>query len=185
MVMQMSRSNQPLPQPQRRAPIQRPQVDDVGSRGRQLLILVLASLVGLIVWASTSQAAPSRTPADAGRAYLREGHYHLESGSNRTCEDLRCGTTLTQDACDACSLYRQTMSSENLQHVDFSGILIERGVALRATSRIPEIQAQLFARSFRFASPVDADQITADLTDGVLTVSIPKTGAGTHRIAVE
>jgi hypothetical protein len=145
MVMQMSRSNQPLPQPQRRAPIQRPQVDDVGSRGRQLLILVLASLVGLIVWASTSQAAPSRTPADAGRAYLREGHYHLEAGSNRTCEDLRCGTTLTQDACDACSLYRQTMSSENLQHVDFSGILIERGVALRATSRLPEIQAQLFA----------------------------------------
>jgi HSP20 family protein len=42
-----------------------------------------------------------------------------------------------------------------------------------------------FARSFRFASPVDTDQITADLTDGVLTVSIPKTGAGAHRIAVE
>ncbi len=43
-----------------------------------------------------------------------------------------------------------------------------------------------FSRSFRFAVPVHADQISADLVDGVLTVTIPKTGAATvRRIDVE
>jgi HSP20 family protein len=31
-----------------------------------------------------------------------------------------------------------------------------------------------FSRSFRFANPVRADDITADLVDGVLTVIVPK-----------
>lgn len=31
-----------------------------------------------------------------------------------------------------------------------------------------------FSRSFRFALPVSGDRITADLTDGVLTVVVPK-----------
>lgn len=31
-----------------------------------------------------------------------------------------------------------------------------------------------FTRSFRFAAPVHGDQITADLRDGVLTVTVPK-----------
>lgn len=31
-----------------------------------------------------------------------------------------------------------------------------------------------FSRSFRFATPVAADGITADLVDGVLTIQIPK-----------
>lgn len=34
-----------------------------------------------------------------------------------------------------------------------------------------------FSRHFRFAVPVDADGITADLADGVLTVVMPKTSA--------
>lgn len=43
-----------------------------------------------------------------------------------------------------------------------------------------------FSRSFRFAVPVDADAIAADLADGVLTVTIPKTGEATaRRIDVE
>ncbi len=43
-----------------------------------------------------------------------------------------------------------------------------------------------FSRSFRFAVPVHADQISADLIDGVLTVTVPKTGAATaRRIDVE
>ncbi len=43
-----------------------------------------------------------------------------------------------------------------------------------------------FSRSFRFALPVDADRIAADLTDGVLTVTIPKAGgASVRRIDVE
>lgn len=38
-----------------------------------------------------------------------------------------------------------------------------------------------FSRSFRFAVPVDATAIMADLADGVLTVTIPKTGAAAAR----
>lgn len=43
-----------------------------------------------------------------------------------------------------------------------------------------------FSRSFRFAQPVDPDAITADLTDGILTITIPKAGsADVKRIDVE
>ena len=31
-----------------------------------------------------------------------------------------------------------------------------------------------FSRTFEFADKIDADRVTADLTDGVLTVSLPK-----------
>ncbi len=43
-----------------------------------------------------------------------------------------------------------------------------------------------FTRTFAFSQPVDADAITADLTDGVLTITIPKANAGApvHRIDV-
>ncbi len=43
-----------------------------------------------------------------------------------------------------------------------------------------------FSRAFRFAAPVDADGITADLTEGILTVTIPKAGTSqVRRIDVE
>ncbi len=43
-----------------------------------------------------------------------------------------------------------------------------------------------FSRSFRFALPVNPDAIAADLTDGILTVTIPKAGgASVRRIDVE
>lgn len=43
-----------------------------------------------------------------------------------------------------------------------------------------------FSRSFRFAVPIHADQISAHLIDGVLTVTVPKTGAAAaRRIDVE
>ena len=32
-----------------------------------------------------------------------------------------------------------------------------------------------FRRTFEFTEPIDADQVTADLTDGVLRVTVPKT----------
>jgi HSP20 family protein len=41
-----------------------------------------------------------------------------------------------------------------------------------------------FSRSFRFAVPIDADRISAELADGVLTVSIPKADADSRRIDV-
>lgn len=42
-----------------------------------------------------------------------------------------------------------------------------------------------FSRVFRFAHAVQADAIAADLTDGVLTVTIPKTATSGQRIEVQ
>lgn len=42
-----------------------------------------------------------------------------------------------------------------------------------------------FSRSFRFAEPIAADAITAELTDGVLTVVVPKVAPAARRITVE
>ena len=41
-----------------------------------------------------------------------------------------------------------------------------------------------FSRSFRFAVPIVADDISAELANGVLTVSIPKAESGTRQIEV-
>ena len=41
-----------------------------------------------------------------------------------------------------------------------------------------------FERTFRFADPVEQDRITADLRDGVLTVTLPKTASPPRRIQV-
>jgi HSP20 family protein len=41
-----------------------------------------------------------------------------------------------------------------------------------------------FERTFRFADPVQEDAITADLRDGVLTISLPKMAAPPRRIQV-
>ena len=41
-----------------------------------------------------------------------------------------------------------------------------------------------FERTFQFADPVDQDRITADLRDGVLMITLPKTAAPPRRIQV-
>jgi HSP20 family protein len=41
-----------------------------------------------------------------------------------------------------------------------------------------------FERLFRFADPVEQDRITADLRDGVLTITLPKAAAPPRRIQV-
>jgi HSP20 family protein len=41
-----------------------------------------------------------------------------------------------------------------------------------------------FARSFRFASRVEGDRITADITDGVLSIVVPKVAGDRRRIEV-
>ena len=38
-----------------------------------------------------------------------------------------------------------------------------------------------FSRSFRFALPIEAERISADFADGVLTVVVPKAGATAER----
>ena len=42
-----------------------------------------------------------------------------------------------------------------------------------------------FQRTFAFGDPVDQDGITADLRDGVLTVTLPKAAAPPRRIEVQ
>ncbi|MGE0444375.1 MAG: Hsp20/alpha crystallin family protein [Vicinamibacterales bacterium] len=41
-----------------------------------------------------------------------------------------------------------------------------------------------FSRSFQLPAPIDADRITADLRDGVLTITCPKAQEDTRRIPV-
>jgi HSP20 family protein len=41
-----------------------------------------------------------------------------------------------------------------------------------------------FSRTFQLPVPVDAERITADLRDGVLTVTCPKSGNGARRIDI-
>jgi HSP20 family protein len=41
-----------------------------------------------------------------------------------------------------------------------------------------------FSRVFRFPSPIDADAISAEMRDGILTVSVPKTAAPGQQIQV-
>jgi HSP20 family protein len=67
-------------------------------------------------------------------------------------------------------------------------VLTVRGA--RPASSTPERYQQLergqgpFTRSFRFASPVAGGDITAEITDGVLTIGIPKTSVDRRRIDV-
>jgi len=41
-----------------------------------------------------------------------------------------------------------------------------------------------FSRAFALPEPIDVDGVSADLTDGLLTVTIPKAGRGARRIDV-
>jgi HSP20 family protein len=41
-----------------------------------------------------------------------------------------------------------------------------------------------FSRSFRFAAPVDAAAVSAEMRDGVLVVTVPKLAPTVHRIEV-
>jgi HSP20 family protein len=72
-------------------------------------------------------------------------------------------------------------------HIDFdTQVLTVRGTR-PAQECCPERYQQLergqgsFSRSFRFALPVVADRISADLVDGILTIVVPKAGAAPER----
>lgn len=67
-------------------------------------------------------------------------------------------------------------------------VLTVRGA--RPASSCPERYQQLergqgpFTRSFKFGSPVASDGIAAEITDGVLTITVPKTSIDRRRIEV-
>ena len=75
--------------------------------------------------------------------------------------------------------------------IDFrENVLILRGRRPGQTC-CPERYQQLergqgqFSRSFQFGVPITPDAITADLTDGILTVVVPKAAAEARRLDVE
>ena len=60
------------------------------------------------------------------------------------------------------------------------------GVPESATRRYHQVERGhgSFMRTFQFADPVSQEGITADLRDGVLTVTLPKSAAPPHTINI-
>jgi HSP20 family protein len=65
-------------------------------------------------------------------------------------------------------------------HVTISGVRHERQANCERYHRVERGHGS-FSRTFQLPSPVDADRITAELRDGVLTVVCPKAVEGTTR----
>jgi HSP20 family protein len=64
-----------------------------------------------------------------------------------------------------------------------SGVRRERGEACEQFHRVERGHGS-FSRSFHLPLPVDTDRITADLKDGVLTVTCPKADSPARRITI-
>ena len=64
-----------------------------------------------------------------------------------------------------------------------SGVRRESGAPCEQYHRV-ERGPGSFSRTFHLPHAVDSERITADLRDGVLTITCPKTGAATRRIQV-
>ena len=70
-------------------------------------------------------------------------------------------------------------------HITISGVRAEREAVCEQYHRV-ERGHGAFSRSFNLPVPVDADRISAELHDGVLTVTCPKSGEPpTRRISIE
>lgn len=67
-------------------------------------------------------------------------------------------------------------------HLTISGIRRERG-ACEQYHRV-ERGHGAFSRTFHLPLPVDVDRVTADLRDGVLTVTCPKSQEAVRRITI-
>jgi HSP20 family protein len=61
-----------------------------------------------------------------------------------------------------------------------SGVRRDRGVPCEQYHRL-ERGHGAFSRTFQLPVPVDADQVVADLRDGILTVTCPKARDGSTR----
>src|SRR5580765_1333301 len=95
------------------------------------------------------------------------------------------------DLCELPDRYTLTVELPGLERDDVAikfndGTLTIRGQRTGGQC-CPERYQQLergqghFSRSFQFAAPVLSENISADLVDGVLTISIPKAGAADVR----
>jgi HSP20 family protein len=81
------------------------------------------------------------------------------------------------------------MSREDVQiqmhdgRLTLSGVRRERGLPCEQYHRIERGHGS-FSRTFQLPVAVDAENVTADLADGVLTVVCPKADGGTRRIPI-
>jgi HSP20 family protein len=107
----------------------------------------------------------------------------------------RPGWVPPADLCEVADRYVLTIELPGLRREDVQldyrdGKLVLRGQR-PGHGCCPERYQQLergqgqFSRAFRFAKPVSASEITADLVDGVLTVVIPKTGDDIRPLEIE
>ena len=98
------------------------------------------------------------------------------------------------DLCERPDAYVLTVELPGLRREDIdvgadAGVVTVRGQR-PPQSCCPERYEQLergqghFSRSFRFAQPIDAEAVSAELADGVLTVTIPKISPGGTRIDI-
>ncbi len=69
-------------------------------------------------------------------------------------------------------------------HLLLSGVRREAQVACEQYHRIERGHGS-FSRTFHLPLPVDADRIVADLRDGVLTITCPKSDSDSRRIHVK
>ena len=65
-------------------------------------------------------------------------------------------------------------------HLQLSGVRRDPGVSCEEYHRVERGHGS-FSRTFQMPLPVDPDGITADLRDGVLTVTCPKAAEGSAR----
>ena len=68
-------------------------------------------------------------------------------------------------------------------HLTVSGVRRESETPCEQYQRVERGHGS-FSRTFHLPAPVDGDRISADLHDGVLTVTCPKAEAGARRITV-
>jgi HSP20 family protein len=68
-------------------------------------------------------------------------------------------------------------------HLTVSGVRRERNVPCEQYHRVERGHGS-FSRTFHLALPVDPDRIVADIRDGVLTITCPKTEPEVRRIQI-
>ena len=99
------------------------------------------------------------------------------------------------DLCELPDRYVLTVELPGLRREDVSLEYRDGALCLRgqrpAQTCCPERYQQLergqghFSRAFRFAVAVEADRVSADLVDGVLTIVVPKAGPDARQLTVE
>jgi HSP20 family protein len=98
------------------------------------------------------------------------------------------------DLVECTNRYVLTMELPGLARQDVTLELVDQVLTIRGArpgeTCCPERYQQLergqgpFSRAFRFSMPVEATAVSADMRDGILTITVPKTTPSPQRIEV-